>query len=149
MKRDIGHELNIVSIGVPTFLRNVSKFSNTECIYRVASDGNKYISPLLTKRIARTKSLDFFKKIIREKQQKDEDLDQAFDEACSDTMKGLSIGCFLLEFIAPNGQGETVTMHRFQHSVSIMDTKDNVFNMHQRFFSAEERKSVVFDPNEH
>jgi len=70
-------------------------------------------------------------------------------KACSDTMKGLSIGCFLLEFIAPNGQGETVTMHRFQHSVSIMDTKDNVFNMHQRFFSAEERKSVVFDPNEH
>ena len=56
--------MSLVNLGVTVFQRNNSKFSGTDCIYRIVQDGVLNILPYLTKRVIKTTSLDIFKAFI-------------------------------------------------------------------------------------
>jgi hypothetical protein len=132
------------------FIRNSSRFSNTECIYRVASDGSNYITPYLTKRIISTSNLVLFRSILAKKSNKIGDLPND-DQATLDLMTELGVGCFLLKYTPEAGNEtkfESLTMHKFQQSVSLMESKDNIYNFHIRYFTEGEREVMVFDENE-
>lgn len=58
------HAIDLVNIGVTIFERNKSKYSGTECIYRIVQDGILSVLPYLTKRVVRTKNLNVFKQLI-------------------------------------------------------------------------------------
>ena len=56
--------MDLISLGVHLFQRNNSKYSGTECIYRVVEDGILNLIPYMTKRLVRTKNIEILKKLI-------------------------------------------------------------------------------------
>lgn len=144
LKADIGHKLNIISLGVMAFVRNVSRFSNTECIYRIGADGSRYVAPHLGKRITKTNKKEFFKDMLKRKNTKEEDLAKDLDPEAVNEIDRLSIGCFLFMFTGQDGKFDSVTMHKFHNSVSLMENKTNLFNLHMRYFTEQERSEFTF-----
>ena len=56
-------------------------------------------------------------------------------------MHGLSPGCFIIIYETQDGIGnvEPLTMYKFQKNISTMISKENLFSLHMRFLTKEER----------
>jgi hypothetical protein len=61
------------------------------------------------------------------------------DEQMKAKLDRLSIGCFVVVFEAEDGAVEPTVMHRFSGNLSSMIQKENLFSLHMRYLSAEER----------
>lgn len=66
-------QLELVGVGVETFIRNESKFSNTECIFRIHQSGVYHVYPFMTKRVVKVDN-DLFKSFITKGKFQVEDL---------------------------------------------------------------------------
>lgn len=129
--------MSLVNLGATIFQRNNSKFSGTECIYRIVQDGILNVLPYITKRIVRTKSLDIFKSFISARY-------NSFEESCYDAdfkqlIEDLTPGCFVFVYELPSGDVEALSMHKFKNSLSTMIPKDHALSLHMRYLSKEER----------
>ena len=59
-----GTGVKLINVGILVFQRNQSKFSNTECIYRVVQDGVYNILPYMGKRVVTTNNIEILKSLI-------------------------------------------------------------------------------------
>lgn len=51
----------------------------------------------------------------------------------------MSIGCFVIVFIDKDDSVEPVVMHKFAKNTSSMIAKENLYSLHMRYLTAEER----------
>lgn len=134
------HNLNIINMGVQTFMKNSSKFgSNSECIYRISQDGVLNVLPYMTKRLITITDEDDFKQFLKHKML---DIDSITQSVKSPNLRAeisdLTAGCFILALKV--GQSyEALTMHKFPRQVSLMISKEGIFSLHLRYLSTEER----------
>lgn len=61
------------------------------------------------------------------------------DENLRNNVDKLSIGCFIIVFIDKDDQIEPVVMHRFAKNISSMIAKENLYSLHMRYLTDEER----------
>ena len=139
------HNLNIVNMGVALFHRNSSKFSsNTECIFRISQDGLLNLIPFMTKRIVWAPTTEDFKQFLMAKSV---DVDSIKSEELRESIANFSVGCFVLALRIPRegaeGLVEGLVMHKFPKCVGMMVSRENVFGLHLRYLSREERESVA------
>ena len=133
------NQMSLVNLGVTVFQRNNSKFSGTECIYRIVQDGILNILPYMTKRVIKTTSLDIFKQFILSRYNQ-------FDEWCFDDnfkkeIEDLSTGCFVFVLELPGGDVEALSMHKFKNALSTMISKDHGLSLHMRYLTKDEREA--------
>lgn len=127
----------LVNLGVTCFQRNNSKFSGTECIYRIVQDGILNVLPYMTKRVIRSSNIDIFKQYIIGRY-------NSFEEACYDDQYKKEIeemipGCFVFVLELPTGDVEALSMHKFKNALSTMISKDHALSLHMRYLSKEEK----------
>jgi len=135
------HQLNIVNMGVSVFFRNNSKFSsNSECIFRLSQDGLLNIIPYMTKRLVYAPSEQAFKIFLM---QKNMDVDQIPEEAgLRNSIDDLTPGCFVLA-VKIGKFTEGIVMHKFPKNVNMMISRENIFGLHLRYLTKQERESVA------
>ena len=144
---DAERKLNIISMGVTLFQRNNSKGgSGVECIFRVSQDGISSVLPFMnnSQRVIRTKSEIDFKRLIMFKYHELTDLE---DPTLRSSVDKISIGCFIIVFVDKDDSIEPVVMHKFAKNTSSMIAKENLYSLHMRYLSEEERAkcATVFD----
>ena len=130
------HNLNLVNLGCLLFQRNVSRYSNTECIFRIAQDGILNVLPYLTKRLVYTDSETLFKNLISKRINQ---FEIVADQETRASMEGMTPGCFILALKLASGHVEAITMHKFKDALSTMVAKENLFSLHLRYLNREER----------
>ena len=137
------HAVDLVNIGVTVFERNKSKYSGTECIYRIVQDGVLSILPYLTKRVVRSKNFDIFKKLISSRYNGFQLTDLCGDKEVFEQIDDLTSGCFVFVLDLPDQDGaqrvEALSMHKFNGALSTMISKDAALSLHMRYLTAEER----------
>ena len=58
----------------------------------------------------------------------------------STQFESLTNGCFVFCLELPDGNVEALTMHKFEHALSTMVSKESALNQHMRYLTADERK---------
>lgn len=139
LKHDPGHQLNLVNLGLNLFTRNVSKFSNTECIFRIQQEGALAMVPFMTKRLVRTNDLSILKWLISHRMTS---LDAVTDLKAREQIDGLTPGCFVFVVHLPNGLIEAIVLHKFKDAVSTMVSKENLYSLQMRYLTVEEREAA-------
>lgn len=135
------HNLNIINMGVPVFLRNKSKFSsNSECIFRISQDGLLNLIPYMTKRLVYAPDLEAFKYFLMHKDIETSAIPQSELRL---QIENLSTGCFVLALQCSPSQVEGIVMHKFTKAVNMMVSRENIFSLHLRYLSQAERESVA------
>jgi len=130
------HELNIINMGVIAFLRNQAKQSaNVECIFRICQDGLTFLAPQMKNRILFTDDLDSFKHLIMQRYHQITDVPS---KELGNSIDKLGVGCFVVVY-RKDGNIEPVTMYRFTSNFSAMISKENLFSLHMRYLSSEQR----------
>ena len=66
-------------------------------------------------------------------------VDELQDHLVQDQIDLLSPGCFVLALELSNYNFEALAMHKCNKAISTMITKENLFSLHVRFLSSEER----------
>jgi hypothetical protein len=136
-----GHHLNIINMGVSVFHRNASKFSsNAECIFRLSQDGLLNIIPYMSKRLIYAPDEASFKLFLLHKNIEIESLPE--EGGLRKAIDDLSAGCFVL-VIKIGRLTEGIVMHKFPKNVNMMVSRENIFGLHLRYLSKEERESVA------
>ena len=125
---DHGKQVNYVTLGVLLFLRNVSKFSNTECIYRIAHDGVENVLPFMTKRCFSC-DIALFKTLVVDTQVKVSEIES---EELRKELEKLSIGCFVLK-CAIGDRIEPLTMHKHPRHIQNMLSRSQIESIKLRF----------------
>ena len=64
LEKSKGTGVKLINVGILVFQRNQSKFSNTECIYRVVQDGVYNILPYMGKRVVTSNNIEILKSLI-------------------------------------------------------------------------------------
>ena len=108
-------QLMMISAGVEAFVRNTSKFSNTECIFRISQDGVYHIYPFMTKRVVKV-GLDLFKRIVKEEKV---ELSEVKDEVLDGFLETISMGCFVM-VAELKGKEEALVMHKHMAAINFM-----------------------------
>ena len=135
------HQLNIINMGVSLFHRNASKFSaNAECIFRLSQDGLLNIIPYMKKRLVYAPSEQIFKIFLM---QKNLEVDNLSEEGhLRKVIDDLTPGCFVLA-VKIGHLTEGIVMHKFPKNVNMMVSRENIFGLHLRYLTKEERESVA------
>ena len=55
----------------------------------------------------------------------------------------MSIGCFIIVFVDKDDSIEPVVMHKFAKNTSSMIAKENLYSLHMRYLTAEERATCA------
>ncbi len=55
----------------------------------------------------------------------------------------MQIGCFVIVFIDKDEAMEPVVMHKFAKNTSSMIAKENLYSLHMRYLSADERSQCA------
>jgi hypothetical protein len=55
----------------------------------------------------------------------------------------MSIGCFVIVFVDKDNSIEPVVMHKFAKNTSSMIAKENLYSLHMRYLTAEERATCA------
>jgi hypothetical protein len=146
------HNLNIINMGVALFHRNSSKYSsNTECIFRLSQDGLLNLIPYMSKRLVYASDLESFKYFLMNK---NVDVEAISDEPLRTSIDNLTPGCFVLALRLPKSPHkclsgdqeplvEGIVMHKFTKAVNMMVSRENIFGLHLRYLSQQERESVA------
>ena len=135
------HNLNIINMGVPVFLRNKSKFSsNSECIFRISQDGLLNLIPYMTKRLIYAPDLDSFKYFLMHK---DIETSSVPGAKLRSEIENFSTGCFVLALQTAPTLVEGIVMHKFTKAVNMMVSRENIFSLRLRYLSQAERESVA------
>ena len=66
------------------------------------------------------------------------------DKILAKAIDDMGVGCFIVVYELPvtnEGQHnvESITMHKFVRNISTMISKENLFNLHMRYLSTDER----------
>ena len=122
------HDLNLINLGVPMFVRNHSKYGGGECIFRIAQEGVINLIPHMTKRIIKTTNVSIFKKLISQRYNGIQSTMQEEKELCNQVNE-LSAGCFVFALSLPNGSVEALTMHKFEYALSTMVSREAAFSI--------------------
>ena len=135
------HQLNIINMGVSLFHRNASKFStNAECIFRLSQDGLLNIIPYMKKRLVYAPTEQIFKLFLM---QKNLEVDLLPEEGgLRKDIDDLTPGCFVLA-VKIGHLTEGIVMHKFPKNVNMMVSRENIFGLHLRYLTKEERESVA------
>ena len=88
-------------------------------------------------RIIRTKNVDDFKRFIMRKYHDIET--EIKDPHLKQALSKLSIGCFVIVYEDADKSIEPLVMHKFVNNLSSMIAKENLFSLHMRYLSQEER----------
>jgi len=124
---DTKRELELVSAGVETFVRNQSKFSGAECIFRISQDGVYHVYPFMTKRVIKC-TLEFMRFCVDKQRVELEDIANLEERAL---FADLSLGCFVLA--APLGdREELLVMHRHATQINFMLNQHNLHSIKVR-----------------
>ncbi len=135
------HQLNIVNMGVTVFHRNASKFSsNAECIFRISQDGLLNILPYMTKRLIYAPSEEHFKPFLMQKNLEVDQIPE--DHDFRKAIDNLTPGCFVLA-VKVKHLTEGIVMHKFPKTVNMMVSRENIYGLHLRYLTKEERESVA------
>lgn len=104
----------------------------------------------MSKRLVYAPDLESFKYFLMNKNIEIPDVPEAGDLRTN--IDNLSTGCFILAVKVPKGEGEEpltegIVMHKFTKAVNMMVSRENIFGLHLRYLSKQERESVakVFD----
>ena len=67
-------------------------------------------------------------------------LDALSDDQVKEQIGELSPGCFVLALELASGNVEALALHKCNKAISTMITKENLFSLHVRFLTTEERE---------
>lgn len=67
------------------------------------------------------------------------DLTDLEDEALRNSVDKISIGCFIIVFEDKDHSIEPVVMHKFAKNTSSMIAKENLYSLHMRYLTEDER----------
>lgn len=130
----------MINIGVQVFQRNNSRFAGTECIFRIVQDGVLNLLPYMTKRVIRTKSLKAFKSFISQRYNGSASSFMPENKETANEVAELAPGCFVLVLEGlEGGSVEALTMHKFEHALSTMICRENIWSLQLRYLTKEER----------
>ena len=121
------HKLAILNMGVPLFSRNNSRFSGSECIFRINQEGVSNLIPFMNKRIVKTKCLPIFKRFIS-KRYNGSKSDVQEDPVLGKAIDDLTPGCFVFVYELPSGKMEALSMHKFEYAVSSMINREIAYS---------------------
>ena len=129
-------------MGVALFHRNSSKYSsNSECIFRISQDGLLNLLPYMTKRLVYARTMDQFKYFLMHK---NIEVDTVSEEGgLRKEIDDMTTGCFILALKIQETLVEGITMHKFPKSVNMMVSRENIFSLHLRYLTKNERESVA------
>jgi hypothetical protein len=71
------------------------------------------------------------------------DLTDLVDLQLRQSVDSISIGCFVIVFIDKDTSIEPVVMHKFARNTSSMIAKENLYSLHMRYLTAEERTTCA------
>ena len=92
----------------------------------------------MTKRIVWVPTVNVFKTFLL---QKNIEVDTIQDEGVRKAIDDLGAGCFALA-IKINELVEAIVMHKFPKNVNMMVSRENIYGLHLRYLTREERESV-------
>jgi hypothetical protein len=128
-------------MGVALFHRNSSKYSsNSECIFRISQDGLLNLLPYMTKRLVYARTMDQFKYFLMHK---NIEVDTIDGDDLRKEIDDMTTGCFILALKIQETLVEGITMHKFPKSVNMMVSRENIFSLHLRYLTKNERESVA------
>jgi hypothetical protein len=118
------------------FARNNSKHgTNSECIFRIDQDGVHCVIPYMTKRLIVTEQEEDFKFFLLNKMIDEEAIPES---KMKRDILDLTLGCFILSLKVPGtNKVEALVLHRFQKSISVMISREGIYNLHLRYLTKE------------
>ena len=104
----------------------------------------------MTKRLVWATEMSTFKYFLMTR---NVEIDQILDEKVRQQIGDLTTGCFVLAIRIPKGRGiassgdsdliEGIVMHKFPKACNMMISRENIFSLHLRYLTKQERESVA------